>query len=168
MGELTPSDVGRGRLWIVVGLSLTALAIVMFGLIWAADDSSGEAVQSSPLPQSTSRTSLPAAQPSPASPTRDNGLVDAPSATSGEASPTTATDAATQSATQEVTAEQVPTTVTVTAPPTAAPGDGSFFNSAAATIAAITTFVIALTGLVTAATGFVKLFRKPDASAKAS
>ncbi|WP_157576327.1 hypothetical protein [Mycobacterium sp. GA-2829] len=172
MGDLKSFEPGRGRLWIVVGLSIAALAVILFALILATQrDDRTMSTPNPPLTQSTSyqRTSLSeppgttAERPVPTEPgpnlttlplVPDDGPSDA-DADSPIRSPT-------------VTA-QTPATVTVQAPPPpTASANGGFFNSVAATVGAITTLVIALTGLITAATGLIKVLRTRGAAAGSS
>ena len=173
-------DQGRGRLWIVVGLSLAALSAIVFALIVTArpgGSSVSPSTQSS-TPEDSFGPGAPALEtsmPMTGAPDR-NGLLTPP-----EEPPSTVTAQPPSSVTAQPPST-VTVTVTVTAPPAAtaqqpvpaaaaaqptpsaaAPSGGGLLNSTAATIGAVTTLMIAITGLITAATGLAKILR-PRAS----
>lgn len=164
-------DLGRGRLWIIVGFSLAALAAILFAVIVTAQprgQSGSASTQSSthmPNVGDDSETAPTYQKPGPEAPAQSFAPPDAPIMGGCPAlqGPVTAT------------AEAPPAIVTVTvkappvaaapqpAPSPAASSGGGFLNSTAATIGAATTLVIAVSGLITAATGLVKVLR-PRAS----
>ena len=150
-------DRGRGRLWIIVGLSLAALAAILFALIAAArpGDVSGPASTQSTTPTVTIQKTKTVE----VAPTR---ITEFPTLPGPPIVPTATVTA------------QPPSTVTVTVqsprraqptPSATASSGGGLLNSTAATIGLVTTLVVAVSGLITAATGLIKVLRPERSTA---
>jgi hypothetical protein len=144
----------RGRLWIIVGLSMAALAAIMFALIAAARP--GDVSRSASPQPSTPTVTIQETKTVEVAPTR---ITEFPYLPGPPIAPTATLTA------------QPPSTVTVTVqqpaaqPSATASSGGGFLNSTAATIGLVTTLVVAVSGLITAATGLIKVFRPERSTA---
>lgn len=149
-------DRGRGRLWIIVGLSLAALAAILFALIAAARP--GDGTGSASPRSSTPTVTIQETKTVEVAPTRRTEFPYLP----GPPTAPTATLTAQPPSTVTVTVQQPGAQPT---PSATASSGGGFLNSTAAIIGLVTTLVVAVSGLITAATGLIKVLRPERSTA---
>ena len=164
-----PAEQSRGRLWIAVGLSLTALALILFGVVIASHSAS----KSMSLHPSTSVP--PSLEPRitivPRDPNKSLGTppetqtqIAVPPSLGETQEPITVTAAPDSPVTATLL---VPTTVA--APPPSAAQPSSSASGGLTIMTAVATLLVAATGLITAVTGLLKVIRsKPSTKTPAA